>query len=171
MKKIKQTNLLNILNIVTRIVLFSVLWWIIAQGSRDAWLIGVPAVIAATIISLKLSDNLPPKLSAVGTLYFIYLFIRESIIGGIDVARRTLSPKLHIKPGFERYRLNINDPYGRLIFINCISLLPGTLAADLDGEYVDLHMLDTRLDPGPQLQRFEKAIINMFTLEQESVNA
>ena len=171
MKKLNKINLLKMLNIMIRISLFSVLWWIIVQGRSDAWLIGLPAVIVATIFSLKLSDHLPPILSLSGALVFISLFIRESISGGIDVARRTLSPKLLIKPGFDRYRLNINDPCGRLLFINCISLLPGTLAADLDGEYVDIHMLDTRQDPAPQLQRIETAIINMFRLEQERANA
>lgn len=154
-----------------RVTLFAVLWWIIVQGRPDAWLIGLPAVIVATIYSLKLSDPLLPKLSLSGAFVFILLFIRESISGGIDVARRTLSPKMMIEPGFDRYRLNIVDPCGRLIFINCISLLPGTLAADLDGEYVDLHVLDLRQDPLPQLQRIETAIITMCRLGQERDNA
>lgn len=169
-KKINKINLLVIFNILVRITLFSLLWWIIVQGRADAWLIGLPAVIVATILSFKLSGYLLPKLSLTGALIFISLFIRESISGGIDVARRTLRPEMLIQPGFDRYRLNIDDPFGRLLFINCISLLPGTLAADLDEKHVDIHMLDIRQDPLPQLQRIETAIINMLRLQVETAN-
>jgi hypothetical protein len=50
-------------------------------------------------------------------------------------------------------------------------LLPGTLAADFDGDHVDLHMLDSRVDPKPELLRLEQAIAGSFGLTLETDDA
>lgn len=157
--------------ILLRMTLFASLWWIIVQGRADAWLIGLPAVALATIASVNLSGHRLPRVSLVGLLGFVALFLRESVSGGVDVARRTLRPKLRIQPGFRRYRLRLDDPPGRVLLVNCISLLPGTLAADLDGDQVELHMLDSRVDPEPELLRLEQAIAGLFGLTLETDDA
>ena len=148
--------------ILVRVILLAGIWWVIVQGQSDAWLIGLPAVVLATMASVGLSGHGHPRVSLAGLFGFVSLFLRESVSGGIDVARRTLTPKLNIQPGFRRYRVHLNDPLGRVLLINCISLLPGTLAADFDGDHVDLHMLDSRVNPEPELLRLEQAIASLF---------
>jgi len=154
-----------------RMALLTGLWWIIVQGQADAWLVGLPAVALATLASAKLSGHGLPRVSLFGLFGFVVLFLRESVSGGIDVARRTLTPKLHIRPGFRRYRLHLDDPLGRVLLINCISLLPGTLAADFDGNHVDLHMLDSRVNPEPELLRLEQVIAGTFGVTLETDDA
>ena len=151
-----------------RMTLLASLWWIIVQGRADARLVGLPAVALATMASINLSGHGLPRVSLVGLFGFVALFLRESVSGGIDVARRTLTPKLNIQPGFRRYRVHLDDPLGRILLINCISLLPGTLAADFDGDHVDVHMLDSRVNPEPELLRLEQAIAGSFGLPLET---
>jgi multicomponent Na+:H+ antiporter subunit E len=158
-------------SILTRITLFAGLWWIIAQGRTDAWIIGLPAVALAATASIGLCSDALPRLSIIGLFRFIVLFMTESIRGGIDVARRTLTPELRIQPGFSRYRMALDDPHARVLLINCISLLPGTLSSSIDGDYVELHLLDMRQDPVSQLQRLEQSIANIFRLRLENMNA
>jgi len=165
----KQTDMsLNVYSkasgMLMRMALLAGLWWIIVQGRADAWLVGLPAVALATMASVSLSGHGHPRVSITGLVGFVSLFLRESISGGVDVARRTLRPRLHIQPGFRRYRLHLDDPPGRVLLVNCISLLPGTLAADLDGDQVELHMLDSRVDPEPELLRLEQSIASLFGL-------
>ena len=52
--------------------------------------------------------------------------------------------------------------------INCVSLLPGTLAARLDGDQVELHLLDAGEDPEPELRRLEQAIARLSGLSLET---
>lgn len=144
------------------------LWWIIVQGRADAWLVGLPAVALASWASIRLGGNQLPKPSPGGMVVFITLFLRESVRGGIDVARRTLGPALRIEPGFHRYRLHISHSAARVLLINCIGLLPGTLAADLDGDHAELHLLDTGVNPDPQLQQLEQAVAQLFGLPLET---
>ena len=58
-----------------------------------------------------------------------------------------------------------------MLLINCIGLLPGTLAADLDGDHAELHLLDTRIDPAPQLRQLEQAVGRLFGVLLETSDA
>ena len=144
------------------------LWWLIADGHPEAWLVGVPAVALAALASARLSGGARQRFSLAGWPGFIALFLHESLAGGLDVARRTLGRRLHIQPGFGSYRTRLQDPRARILLTNCISLLPGTLAADLDGDRIELHLLDSRDNPDPQLQRLEQAIAGLFGIRLET---
>ena len=150
-----------------RIVILAGLWWLITQGQADAWLVGLPAVALAALASIHLGNQALPRFSMAGLFTFTALFLRESIRGGLDVALRTLGPNLQIKPGFRRYALHISDPSARVLFINCIGLLPGTLAADLDGDHAELHLLDSSANPDQQLLQLEQAVARLFGFSLE----
>ena len=154
--------------ILATTAILALVWWIIAQGEVGAWLIGLPAVALAAVASVHLSGIALPRVSVAGLPGFVALFLRESVRGGFDVARRTLAPRLRIRPGFKNYRLRVNDPSARILLINCISLLPGTLAARVDGDDVELHLLDSDADPDPDLRRLEQAIAKLFGISLET---
>ena len=158
-------------NVVARTAILACLWWLITQGQTSAWLIGLPAVAAAGVASFYLSRARSRRISLTGLSVFIALFLRESVRGGLDVARRTLAPRLRIQPGFKDYGVRLKDPLARVLLINCISLLPGTLAARLEGDRVELHLLDAREDPEPGLHQLEEAIARLFGLSLEASNA
>ena len=156
--------------ILARTAILALLWWIIAQGQVGAWLIGLPAVALAVMVSVYFGGTDLPRVSLAGLPGFVALFLRESVRGGFDVARRTLAPRLRIQPGFKNYRLQLNDPSERILLTNCISLLPGTLAARLEGDRVELHLLDAGEDPEPGLRRLEQAIARLFGLCREATD-
>ncbi len=156
--------------ILARTAILALLWWIIAQGQVGSWLIGLPAVVLAAVASVYLGGTDLPRVSLAGLPGFVALFLRESVRGGFDVARRTLAPRLRIRPGFKNYRVRLNEPLARVLLINCISLLPGTLAARLDGDQVELHLLDAGEDPKPDLIRLEQAISRLFGLPLETTD-
>ena len=153
---------------LVRTVILALLWWIIAQGQTSAWLIGLPAVAAAAVASLYLGRDRSRRISLTGLSVFIALFLRESVRGGLDVARRTLAPQLRIQPGFKDYRLQLTDPLAQVLLINCISLLPGTLAARLKGDRVEVHLLDAGEDAEPGLHQLERAIARLFGSSPEA---
>ena len=154
-----------------RTLLLAVLWWLITQGRTDAWLVGLPAVMLAALASIALGNERRSGFSPAALPAFLVLFLRDSVRGGLDVALRTLGPRLRVAPGFRRYRLRVNDPAARVLLINCIGLLPGTLAADLDGNHAELHLLDTGVDPAPQLRQLEQAIARLFGAPTETSDA
>jgi multicomponent Na+:H+ antiporter subunit E len=141
---------------------FASLWWLLSGGAPGSWLIGVPVVLAAGWAARRLRMGESWTISATGVLRFLPLFLWESLRGGIDVARRTLAPRLRVQPGFTLYRVGLQQDSARVFFANCVCLLPGTLAADLQGDQLRVHVLDASHDPQLELARLEHAVALIY---------
>ncbi|NBC11122.1 MAG: cation transporter [Planctomycetes bacterium] len=155
-----------------RLGLFALLWAVLAGGSASSWIIGAPTVVFATWMSLRLSAASDASgrrgMTPSGLLGFVPLFLLESLRGGLDVAGRVMRPQLRIQPGFHAYAPRLRDPVARIVFLDSISLLPGTLSADLRDDIIQVHALDTASDLDPELERLERAVARLFgeTLEE-----
>ena len=147
---------------ILSLLAFASLWWLLSGGAPGSWLIGIPAVLASGWAARRLSFGARWTISVSGVLRFLPLFLWESLRGGIDVAQRTLAPRLRIQPGFTLYRTGLKQPGARVFFANCVCLLPGTLAADLQCDRLRVHMLDAALNPQVELQRLERAVALIY---------
>ncbi len=156
--------------LLVKTAVFALLWWLITQGAVQAWLVGLPAVALAVLAATRLDHAAMPRISLRGLAAFLLLFLRESIRGGLDVARRVLAPALRIKPGFVHYRTQLMDPRARVLLVSCISLLPGTLAAHLEQDRLDIHLLDLDVDPEFGLRQLEQSIAGVFPQDMENTD-
>ena len=143
-------------------LLLAFLWSVMTDGSLASWLVGLPVLMAAVWASTRLNKPAGIKLSPVGLLKFIPFFLWESWWGGIDVALRTLAPQVRVQPEFIRYRMTLRKLPARIFFLNCLSLLPGTLAADLQDDLLEVHILNQASNPQAELQKLEHAIARLF---------
>lgn len=125
-----------------RLGLFTGAWVVVAGIDPSSWLIGIPAVIAASLASWHLRPQGATHPRLVPALAFIPFFLWSSLKGGVDVAWRVLRPRMRIAPGLHPYRLRLIHPSARVLLLDTISLLPGTLSADLEGDTLILHALD-----------------------------
>lgn len=155
----------------TRVPLFAGLWVVVTGTDPAAWLIGIPAVLLAAWAVERFGPGASWPLSLTGALRFIAYFMRESLRGGLDVAARTLGPRLRIAPGFLTYRCRLPAGRPRVLFANCVSLLPGTLTAELIGAELAIHLLDANAPAQDDLARLEEAIARLFALPTESRHA
>ena len=87
--------------------------WILAGGSLASWLIGLPALAGAVWVSKRLSGTSGLPISLGGLARFVPFFIWHSLRGGVDVALRTLAARARVRPGFIRYRAELNTPTAR----------------------------------------------------------
>jgi multicomponent Na+:H+ antiporter subunit E len=147
-----------------RALVFAGVWMVLAGGNPGSWLFGLVAVAAATWASGFITIP-TPRVSFPGLMRFALLFLRESLLGGVDVARRSLAPRLRIVPGFLEYQLHLPEGGARLLFVYAVSLLPGTLATRMEGDRVEIHMLDRNMDTRSGLVRLECAVARTFRLE------
>jgi hypothetical protein len=69
---------IDLLLAMTRLALFALLWLALTEGDPAAWIIGVPAVLAATLAALRLSEP-GSGLSAGGMVRFLPFFLLESV--------------------------------------------------------------------------------------------
>lgn len=151
--------------LIARLVALTLLWWIVAGGAASSWIVGVPAIVAAALLAPRAPDG-PWGLSLPGALRFAAFFLRESLRGGVDVARRVSTPRPRVAPGLVQYRWRL--PKGspaRALFALCVSLLPGTLVANLGGPALLIHALDTGAPVTTELAALEDAVAALFSLE------
>ena len=128
--------------ILPRLVLFAGAWLVIAGTDPTSWIIGAPAVIAATWASLRLSRRAGGSPRLLAALAFAPFFLWHSLKGGLDVAWRVMRPRMRIAPGIHTYRLRLASASARVVLLDTLSLLPGTLSADLRGDLLTVHALD-----------------------------
>jgi multicomponent Na+:H+ antiporter subunit E len=145
-----------------RTIGFAIVWLILVGPDPASWIIGVPFVVAATLASLKLSEPRERNLSLLSLAGFLPYFLGESLRGGLDVAARVMLPRMRLQPGNREYRVRLKSPAARLVFIDSISLLPGTLSADLRGDRVTVHALDVRTDVVDDLTALERRVAALF---------
>ncbi|MEJ2309923.1 MAG: Na+/H+ antiporter subunit E [Gammaproteobacteria bacterium] len=137
--------------------------WLLLTGSDPAsFMIALPVIAAALYAARRLSNATGAALSLTGVLGFIPFFLAESLRGGWNVATATLSPRMRLTPTMIDYSIDLEDERSLLLFANCVSLLPGTLAADLDDRRLLVHVLDDSATARKELKRLERRIGKIF---------
>jgi multicomponent Na+:H+ antiporter subunit E len=150
-----------------RILFFSSVWFALTGVDITSWVVGVPAVLIASGLSLMLAPPSQYRISLVGVCRFIPFFLRQSLHGGIDVMRRALSFRQLLDPGLVSYTTFLPEGSARILFANTISLLPGTLSAELDGNSVTIHTLDRGLPIWANIQGLEYHIAALMRISPE----
>jgi multicomponent Na+:H+ antiporter subunit E len=75
---------------------------------------------------------------------------------------RAFRPSLPIRPVLVEYRLRVPPGPGPVFMANVVSLLPGSLAAGLDGDRLLVHVLDRHGDFRRELSALERRVADLF---------
>lgn len=146
------------------IALLGLLWWILTKGEPGSWVVGLPAIALALFAYGRLVGRRRAGLRIGELPGFAVWFLWRSLIGGVDVARRALRPRLSLNAGLLRYRLTIPPGPQRVFLVNCVSLLPGTLSADVRDDDLLLHALDTRGKIIDETRLAERRVQRLFAV-------
>ncbi len=145
------------------VALVTALAWFILLGDDPAsWIIGVPAVALSAWLSRSMPAMQGPRVSMAGALRLAPYFVRSSLVGGWDVARRVVGPRLAVNPGYVDFRLTLPQGASRTFFVQFIGLLPGTLAAWEEGDNLKVHVLELDLDHERELRLAEERVAALF---------
>jgi multisubunit Na+/H+ antiporter MnhE subunit len=111
------------------------------------------------------------RLAGMGLRLFA-VFLVELVIAALEQVRIILSPRIDVRPGWVRFRTELETPAMRVVLGLMLSLTPGSLifeeSVSRDGVcQLELHVLDLR-DEARVIerirQRFEKPLRRMETL-------
>lgn len=145
---------------ISRGILFTLVWWILVDGALASWWIGLPAVVLAVITSIALFP--PVHLVWYEVPRFAAFFLKHSLLGGVDVARRAFHPGVPIDPDLIEYPQRLTPGLSRVFMLNTVNLLPGTLSAVLDCGVLKVHAPDRRKAFEVELQAVEHSVAWMF---------
>lgn len=158
----KQTFIATAQALSIRIPVFALLWVVLTGGRAESWLLGLPAVLTAAWVSGREQRFPTVRVSVWGSVRFTGFFLKASLMSGLDVVRRALHPQLRLQPDLIDYRLSLSTEAAHIFMADAISLLPGTLSADLVGGRLTVHVLDRNMPIHAELKALEERVAAML---------
>ncbi|ALO45037.1 Na+/H+ antiporter subunit E [Pseudohongiella spirulinae] len=139
--------------------IFAMLWAIVSRN--QGWWMGGAIVLAALALSFRVglpSFRLRPQFLP----GFILYFLSRQFVGGLDVARRTVSATPTKHAGWVDYPLSSATERPRVLLSAMIGLLPGTLGARITDDKLLIHTLDTTLDWQQETAQLEQRLLKLL---------
>lgn len=120
--------------------------WLLWSGHYTGMLIGL-GVLSSVLVAylarrMYLADpeGHPIHLAGRGLLYSPWL-IWSVVKSNLEVARLILSPGMKIRPRIVRVRATQVTDLARAVYANSITLTPGTVTVDVEGDCITVHAL------------------------------
>ena len=147
--------------------------WMLLMWSVDPWTIGT-GVFFSLIIGSMLGAVFPQELQAflnprrwlffvIYVPYFFFYCVRANI----DVMLRVIHPDVPIRPGIVKVQTTLTTSMGKTFLANSITLTPGTLTVDIDGQDLYIHWINIDTDDATKRSaeicgRFEPLLKRIF---------
>jgi multicomponent Na+:H+ antiporter subunit E len=122
-------------------------FWLIMSGIYTSFLItaGVIFSVAVAVFCAKRlgvvdREGLPVHLSLNALTYWPWL-ASQIALSALNVSRIILTPRLPISPVLIRVKMSQKSDVGKVTYANSITLTPGTISVDLEGDEILVHAL------------------------------
>lgn len=125
--------------------------WLLMSGHYDAFHIGAGAACALLVVAVNFRlnkffftrDDLCHSAPIRARRLFVYIpwLLWQIIVSSIQVAAVVLDPRLPADPALVRFRTKLPTTASRVILANSITLTPGTLTVELEGDVFFVHAL------------------------------
>lgn len=131
----------------TFLVLFTV-YILLAGFIVEEVLVGVMISLILTLLITKYVNyqvdwKLPYRIVLFLVIY-LPVFIGQLILANLDIARRVLSVKIPLNPGFVKVETELEGDFAKLMLANSITLTPGTLSIDVNDQDLYIHTVDVK---------------------------
>lgn len=132
-----------------------VMFWVVLSGKFDAFHLGIGAASAVSIafstqhLLLRnpaiVSDNRHPITAIAWGRLLLYApwLAGQIVLSSLQVARIVLHPKMPIHPQVVQFEMPLPHELARLTLANSITLTPGTVTLDVEGDTFTIHALTT----------------------------
>jgi multicomponent Na+:H+ antiporter subunit E len=156
--------------LLSALILFG-LWLLLGGTAPDEVMTGAVVAVLVSLVFLPRIEvlaalRLTPKSLAYLPVYLV-VFLIELVKSTFDVARRVVTPSLPINPGIVRVKTRLKSPWGRIVLANSITLTPGTMTVETEGEDFYIHWIDIQsedVDSATQkiVSKFERYLEVIF---------
>jgi multicomponent Na+:H+ antiporter subunit E len=126
--------------------------WVLLFWSVEPWVLGTGAFFALLVATFlgeiypeHMEKALDPRRWLFFALYVPYFFY-WCLKANLDVALRVLHPDVPIRPGIVKVRTSLTGEMAKTFLANSITLTPGTLTVDIDGQDVYVHWINIDTD-------------------------
>jgi multicomponent Na+:H+ antiporter subunit E len=127
--------------------LFLAVIWLLLSGHYTLLLIsfGLLSVALVVLLALRMDvvdhEGHPLHLNSKALVIYWCWLLKEIFVSNIYVCRLILSPAMPISPTVIALRSSQSSDLARVIFANSITLTPGTVTIDVDGDITEVHAI------------------------------
>jgi multicomponent Na+:H+ antiporter subunit E len=140
--------------------------WVLWSGHYTPLLLSLgvlsSAFVAWTAWRMGLVDRegVPIEVTPRALLYLPYLGL-EIVKANLDVARRIIDPRMPIGLRVFHTRARQKTDLGRAIYANSITLTPGTVSIDIQGDDITVHALTAEAEAGVQDDEMNRRVAHV----------
>lgn len=123
--------------------------WVILNGRVSLEIILIGLVVSAGIYAfmckfMDFSFEKDKRIMKKGKLYIEYFIVlgREVVISNIQTIHFLTISKLDLEPTVITFEVDLKSTLSKALLANSITLTPGTITTDLDGQIFTVHALD-----------------------------
>ena len=134
--------------VLTALIMF--VFWIFLSG-EFSFILLLSGIISSLLVSYISHDlligNGNMKLGFIRTIRFIRFLpwlLWQIVLANIDLAIRTLHPKMPINPMLLNFKNNLKTDLGMVIMANSITLTPGTVTIDVNENEFLVHVISEK---------------------------
>ncbi|MBO5944429.1 MAG: Na+/H+ antiporter subunit E [Clostridia bacterium] len=91
-------------------------------------------------------------------LAYFCILIKEIIIANFQMMKIVVSKKAEIHPVMIKVKIPLKTNFARVLLANSITLTPGTITAELEGDCFTIHCVDTSFSEGIENSSFVKIL-------------
>jgi len=152
-------------NSISYIVAFLAFWTILAE--RVTITSTIFGAMLATIIYIYVNEsykgiNLLKSMKLIPIwITFLLQLIKEIIIANFQVAIIVLSKDMSIAPEVVEYKTELDSDLLKTILANSITLTPGTMTVDIEGDSLKIHCLNRNYAEALGNNAFEKTLLRI----------
>jgi multicomponent Na+:H+ antiporter subunit E len=149
---------------IFQFLIYLIMWVLLTWSLKFQDLMaGIVVASVVTILTRKLFPdsfiNLMNPIRFVFALLYIPYLVYYILLANLDVAYRVLNPNLPIKPGIIKVKTSLKNEFAKTILANSVTLTPGTLTVDVDGENFYVHWINVSSD---NIEVQKKIILGRF---------
>jgi multicomponent Na+:H+ antiporter subunit E len=163
--------------VVSFIVLMG--FWYLMSGFFDLThtIMGVISVVIVMGVNYKLKRHayFEGETDVIKDLRFFYIpyyfgwLLVQIVISGVQVAKILLTPSLPIDTSMVRFKVDFPNPHCKMILGNSITLTPGTLTVDIQGDEFIVHAISPASFEGIASDKMPQQVLKLFTNEMHPV--
>ena len=121
--------------------------WVFLSGLMKPLVLGLGFVSCLLCVWLagrmhQVDGEAGPALRPLRLLAYLPWLVKEIVVANLQVIRIVLSRRIVVEPVLLPLRATQRSALARVIYGNSITLTPGTLTLDVDGEDLLVHALD-----------------------------
>ena len=147
--------------------------WVLLTWTLDARQLAA-GLVFSLLVTVFISDTFPQRPGRLlnprrwlWMLLYLPYFLYYCVRANLDVAYRVLHPDMPIHPGIVKVNTTLTSDMGKTFLANSITLTPGTLTVDIDGQDLYIHWINvTTDDPAEQtreiVEKFEPMLRKIF---------